>query len=58
LALHEDTLLISRDGGASWVDWETATAIDAAVASVAAPHGLAPGATLLLGLMDGTVLRV
>jgi hypothetical protein len=56
LALHEDTLLVSRDGGASWAEWETA--IDVVVVSVAAPHGLAPGATLLLGSMDGTVLRV
>ena len=58
LILHEDALLLSRDGGTSWTDWGTDVAIQAAVVSVAAPHGLAPGAPLLLGLMDGTVLRV
>jgi photosystem II stability/assembly factor-like uncharacterized protein len=58
LALHEDALLVSRDGGASWADWESDPAIDAPVVSVAAPHGLAPGAPLLLGLMDGTVLQI
>jgi photosystem II stability/assembly factor-like uncharacterized protein len=57
LVLHEDELLISRDGGNSWADWDTDVTIEATVASVAAPQGLAPGAPLLIGLMDGTVLR-
>jgi photosystem II stability/assembly factor-like uncharacterized protein len=58
LVLHEDRLLVSRDGGETWADWKTDVSIEEVVASVAAPQGLAPGVPLLIGLMDGTVLRV
>jgi photosystem II stability/assembly factor-like uncharacterized protein len=57
LVLHEDELLISRDGGNSWADWQANVTIEGAVASVSAPQGLASGVPLLIGLMDGTVLR-
>ena len=55
LVLHEDELLISRDGGDTWADWELDVILEKAVASVIAPQGLAPGVPLLIGLMDGTV---
>lgn len=58
LVLHEDTVLVSRDAGQTWTVWPSDVALEAAVASVAAPHGLAPGAPLLVGLTDGSVLRV
>jgi photosystem II stability/assembly factor-like uncharacterized protein len=58
LVLHEDALRVSRNGGQTWTGWSSNVAFEAAVASVAAPQGLAPGAPLLLGLMDGSVLRV
>ena len=48
----------SRDGGQTWTEWPSNVAFEAAVASVAAPQGLAPDVPLLVGLMDGSVLRV
>jgi len=54
LVLHEDVLLVSRDAGNSWSAW--LPDFQDAVASVLAPQGLAPGAPLLVGLMDGRVL--
>ena len=58
LVLHEDAVLVSRDAGQTWTDWPSDVALTAAVASVAAPHGLAPGAPLLVGLTDGSVLQI
>jgi photosystem II stability/assembly factor-like uncharacterized protein len=58
LVLHEDVLLVSRDGGDTWMPWPADPPIEGAVASVAAPQGLGSGAPLLVGLMDGTVLWI
>ena len=62
LVLHEDALLVSRDGGGTWSEWQmTASAapgVAAGVTAVAAPLGLDPGAPLLVGLVEGEVLRV
>lgn len=58
LVLAADALLISRDGGRSWSDWEANLPIERGLASVAAPRGFDHGATLLVGLADGEVLRV
>ena len=51
-------LLVSRDGGRSWSDWKADLPIEQGVACVAAPQGLDPGAPLLVGLVEGGVLRV
>jgi photosystem II stability/assembly factor-like uncharacterized protein len=51
-------LLISRDGGRSWADWEKGLELSQGVSTVAAPQGLAPGAPLLVGLVGGDVLRL
>lgn len=53
-----DALLVSRDAGDSWSSWETNSTFEEAIVSVAAPAGLDPGAPLLVGLADGTVLRI
>ena len=37
--------------------WEVDAPLEATMASVIAPQGLAPSVPLLIGLMDGTVLR-
>ncbi len=58
LVLHNDTLLVSRDAGASWSDWQQAGQTIEGVAAVAAPQGIAEGATLLAGLFDGRVVRL
>ncbi|MFQ6102613.1 MAG: WD40/YVTN/BNR-like repeat-containing protein [Anaerolineae bacterium] len=58
LVMSGDTLLISRDGGESWADWKAAVNLGAGGACAAAPQGLDPGAPLLIGLVEGGVLRV
>jgi photosystem II stability/assembly factor-like uncharacterized protein len=58
LVLHEDALLISRDGGETWSEWQITASAAPGVAAVAAPLGLDPGAPLLVGLVEGKVLRV
>jgi len=51
-------LLVSRDGSQSWSDWKAGLAVEQDLASVAVPQGLDPGAPLLVGLVEGGVLRV
>lgn len=58
LVLLGDALLSSRDGGRSWSDWKTSLPIEQGLASVAAPLGLNSGAPLLVGLVEGGVLRI
>jgi photosystem II stability/assembly factor-like uncharacterized protein len=58
LAVLSDGLLLSRDGGGSWSDWKTGVEFDEGLASAAAPQGLDPAAPLLVGLVDGGVLRI
>ena len=58
LVLNEDMLLFSADGGVSWEPWPTAGETGESITAVAAPLGLAPGAPLLAGLLDGSVVRI
>jgi len=51
-------LLVSRDGGQSWNDWKADQDFGRGIASAAAPGGLAPDASLLVGLAGGEVLRL
>lgn len=53
LALHDETLLISNNGGTSWAQWQTGLGEDEAITCMAAPWGLEKGAPLLVGLSDG-----
>ncbi|NJN96242.1 MAG: hypothetical protein HC875_20085 [Anaerolineales bacterium] len=56
LAMTGDELFVSRDGGQTWSQWATELNLAEGLAAVAAPQGLAPGAPLLVGLLDGRVL--
>lgn len=58
LAMLSNRLLISRDNGASWSDWRPGVIIEGNMASVIAPQGLDTGAPLLVGLVQGRVLRL
>jgi hypothetical protein len=58
LAMLDEALLISRDAGQSWADWKDGLCIEQGTASLATPHGLDPGAPLLVGLVGGEVLRI
>lgn len=58
LVVQDDTLWVSRDAGASWSPWQHAGEGIEGVAAVAAPHGIAEGAPLLIGMFDGSVVRL
>jgi photosystem II stability/assembly factor-like uncharacterized protein len=58
LAVLGTALLISRDGGQSWADWQADLDLERGVSAVAAPQGLMPDAPLLVGLVGGDVLRL
>jgi len=57
LVVLSTALLVSRDDGRSWSDWKAGLPTDQGVSCVAAPQGLAPDAPLLIGLVQGGVLR-
>jgi photosystem II stability/assembly factor-like uncharacterized protein len=58
LAVLNTALLVSRDGGQSWADWQAGRAFGQGLTCAAAPQGLDPGAPLLVGLAEGGILRM
>jgi photosystem II stability/assembly factor-like uncharacterized protein len=58
LALLNDGLLLSRDGGNSWIKWGSGLEFGESLVCLAAPQGLDPDAPLLVGLVDGGVVRI
>lgn len=58
LIILDEFLMISRDGGASWSHVQTDVDLSAGLTSIVAPLGLDPGDPLLVGLVDGRVLRI
>ena len=59
LAMLDTALLVSRDGGRSWSEWEGQThEHEVGLSAIAAPEGLDEGAPLLVGRMEGGVLRL
>jgi photosystem II stability/assembly factor-like uncharacterized protein len=58
LALTDNALLVSRDGGRSWSKRETSADLNVGATSVVAPLGFGQRSRLLVGLADGRVLRV
>jgi photosystem II stability/assembly factor-like uncharacterized protein len=58
LVVFDNGLMVSRDGGKSWAEWNSEFQFEEGLVSVAAPHGLKAGATLLVGMSDGQVLAV
>lgn len=60
LVMLDAALLVSRDDGASWSEWETDGAMIRGqnTSAVAAPQGLGDDARLLVGLVGGEVLRI
>ncbi|MDF1513236.1 MAG: hypothetical protein P1S60_05460 [Anaerolineae bacterium] len=52
LILHDDILLLSRDEGKTWAPLEVELAD---ITACYAPAGLEPGATIMVGLLDGSV---
>ncbi len=58
LVALSDRLLLSPDGGQSWSEWHAGGALEAGIASILAPVGLGLGAPLLVGMVEGGVLRL
>jgi len=58
LVMLSTTLLVSRDGGQSWSDWKAGLTVEQGLASIVAPQELDPGAPLLVGLVEGGILRL
>jgi photosystem II stability/assembly factor-like uncharacterized protein len=56
LVLLDDGILLSRDGGATWLERSAITSSEQGAVSVAAPQGLGPGSALLVGPITGDVL--
>jgi outer membrane protein assembly factor BamB len=57
LAVSSAGIFISADAGRSWGEFVADVPEEEAVVTVAAPEGLRPSATLLLGLSNGEVVR-
>jgi photosystem II stability/assembly factor-like uncharacterized protein len=58
LVMLNDTLLVSRDAGASWAPWCDDGRLAAGAISLLAPAGIDPGAPLLVSLADGRVIAL
>ncbi len=58
LALLSEALLISHDGGQTWSDWKAGLDLTLGATCVAAPRGLASRAPMLIGRVEGGVLRL
>jgi photosystem II stability/assembly factor-like uncharacterized protein len=58
LAVFDSLLMVSRDGGQTWSPWKPDLSFDQGVSCAVAPQGLDPGAPVLVGLVDGGVLRL
>ena len=58
LAVLDSSLMVSRDGGQTWSPWKAGLSFDLGISCAAAPHSIDSGAPLLVGLVDGGVLRL
>jgi photosystem II stability/assembly factor-like uncharacterized protein len=58
LALTDEQLLVSRDSGVTWGEWERQAPEEAGISCLVAPHGLAAGAPILAGTVEGEVLWI
>jgi photosystem II stability/assembly factor-like uncharacterized protein len=56
LVLHDDQLLLSRDGGDTWAAWHAAETAGESITAVYAPAGFSDSAPVLLGCQGGKVL--
>lgn len=58
MVLNGGELLISIDGGKSWRSWRNDLLEEKDVIAILAPLGFRSGVTVLLGLMNGDILRI
>jgi photosystem II stability/assembly factor-like uncharacterized protein len=57
LVLFEQTIFLSRDGGASWTEWNPQIDPEEGLVSVIAPLGLSAGSPVLVGCGDGQIIQ-
>ena len=53
-----ERLLISRDGGETWRDWNNRVPLDVTILTLAAPDGLAPGSIVFAAGSGGIVYQI
>ncbi len=58
LVMLGDALLISRDNGQSWANWQDGLPLEQGLSAMVAPQGLDANAPLLIGLVEDGVRRV
>jgi photosystem II stability/assembly factor-like uncharacterized protein len=58
LVMGDEMLLVSRDAGKSWQDWQDDLQFDDQLTCLVAPQGIESGAPLLIGLANGEILKV
>jgi len=58
LAVLADRVLLSGDGGETWVDCRVDPERDESFSTAAAPHGTSPGSLLLVGTTKGRILNL
>ena len=58
LALHAGTLLHSADRGETWTRWREKFLLEEEVTAILAPQGFDTGALVLVGLVNGKILRL
>ncbi len=58
LMMLSTTLLVSRDSGKTWAEWKPGFSAPQGLSCVAAPQGLDSNASLLVGLVEGGILRL
>lgn len=58
LVASGDALLVSRDGGHTWVEWNPDFDTRQGITAVVAPLGLGPDVPLLVGLADGQIVSI
>jgi photosystem II stability/assembly factor-like uncharacterized protein len=58
LVMLGDALLISRDNGQSWTNWQDGLPLAQGLSAIVAPQGLDAGSPLLIGLVEDGVRRV
>jgi hypothetical protein len=58
LVVLDSSLVVSRDGGQTWSPWRADFCFDQGIGCAVAPQGLDSGALVLVGLVDGGVMRL
>jgi photosystem II stability/assembly factor-like uncharacterized protein len=56
LVMFDDELMVSRDGGLSWSQWNADLSFEDGLISISAPKGIKPDSHLIVGTGNGQIL--